>query len=73
MHCWFCESPLRSAEPGSIYCPLADCPACKDLAPAYALLDGPETELWRSMREAGTLARNLLDAGLADESGRLER
>ena len=52
-----------------IYCPFADCPACKELAPAYALLDGPETELWRSMREAGTLRRNLLDAGLAGTDG----
>jgi hypothetical protein len=64
MHCWFCESPLRSAGPGEIYCPLAECPACKDLAPAWAVLDGPETALWRSMRQAGTLRDALLRAGL---------
>ena len=64
MHCWFCESPLRSAGPGEIYCPLADCPACKDLAPAYALLNAPETERWQRMREAGRLEINLQEAGL---------
>ena len=69
MHCWFCESPLRGAGPGQIYCPLAACPACKESAPAYALLDGPETAVWRSMREAGTLRRNLAEAGLVEPDG----
>lgn len=69
MHCWFCESPLRSAGPGEIYCPLAACPACKELAPAEALLDSEETALWRSMREAGTLRRNLVAAGFVGSDG----
>jgi hypothetical protein len=64
MHCWFCESPLRSAGPGEIYCPFAACPACKDKAPAYTLLDGRETALWRAMREGGSLETSLRDAGL---------
>jgi hypothetical protein len=64
MHCWFCESPLRGTGPGEIYCPLAACPACKDLAPAYALLDGRETERWQRMRDAGRLEINLQEAGL---------
>jgi len=59
----------RPAGPGQIYCPLADCPACKELAPAYTLLDGPETKLWRSMRDGGTLRRDLIDASLADADG----
>ena len=58
MHCWFCESTLRVAGPGQIYCPFAKCPACKELAPDYALLDGKETERWRRMRESGVLQRN---------------
>ncbi len=64
MHCWFCENPLSSS-PAGLYCPFADCPACKDEAGA-ALLDGAEPERWRRMREAGSLALNLLDAGLAE-------
>ncbi len=65
MHCWFCESPLRSAGHGVIYCPFADCPACKEAAPAYTLLDGPETERWQRMRQGGTLENNLREAGLS--------
>lgn len=62
MCCWFCESDLRRNGAG-FYCPLAVCPACKDNAGDSAL-DGPETERWRHMREAGTLAENLASAGL---------
>ena len=65
MHCWFCESPLRGAGPGEIFCPFADCPACKEEAPAYTLLNGPEPERWRRMREAGSLDRNLQEAGFS--------
>lgn len=63
MHCWFCKSPLASG-PAGPYCPFAACPACKELAPAYALLDGREPERWRRLREAGQLGRNLAEAGL---------
>ena len=63
MHCWFCESPLASS-PTGIYCPFADCPACKDDA-GTAPLNGPEPERWRRMREAGRLAVNLQEAGLS--------
>lgn len=69
MHCWFCESPLRSSGPGEIYCPFGSCPACKDLAPAWALLDGPESERWRRMKDAGTLRGNLAEAGLIQSAG----
>ena len=68
MHCWFCESPLRSAGPGEIYCPFAECPACKELAPAYTLLDGKETMRWRALREGGILESALREAGLLEES-----
>lgn len=62
MNCWFCESPLCSGPEGGFYCPFSPCPACK--AEAAAPLDGPEPERWRRMREGGTLARNLAEAGL---------
>ncbi len=66
MHCWFCESALRGADPGEIYCAFADCPACKDLAPIGAALDAPATEHWQAMKEAGTLRDNLRRAGLLE-------
>jgi hypothetical protein len=62
MNCWFCESALRQNSRG-FYCPYADCPACKDDA-GKSVLDGPRTERWRRMREAGVLEQNLAEAGL---------
>ena len=62
MNCWFCESQLRHNGQG-FYCPFAACPACKDDADDSAL-DGPETERWQRMREAGILEDNLREAGL---------
>ena len=64
MNCWFCESQLRRNEQG-FYCPYADCPACKDDA-GDSVLDGPRTERWRRMREAGVLEDNLIEAGLIE-------
>ena len=64
MHCWFCESPLRRG-PAGFYCPFAECPAIKDGA-GWAALAGAETERWQRMKEAGTLRRNLLEAGLLE-------
>ncbi len=60
--CWFCESDLRRNDIG-FYCPFAACPACKEDA-GDSVLDGPETERWQSMREGGSLKKNLAEAGL---------
>ncbi len=62
MNCWFCESQLRHNGRG-FYCPFELCPACKDDA-GDSMLDGPETERWQRMREAGILEDNLGEAGL---------
>ena len=67
MHCWFCESPIARG-PEGLYCPFADCPACKDRA-APAPLDGPEPARWRRMREGGSLDANLEEAGLRRQEG----
>ena len=65
MHCWFCENPLRRG-PAGFYCPFAACPAIKDDA-GWAVLNDLETERWWRMKEAGTLRRNLLEAGLLED------